>query len=73
MKTFTTWFFPVVADFQKIVVDWVTFWRSEKRLRPGRPDLPQDACRNGPDTQFHVEGLERAPWCRMARTPCGRL
>ena len=61
-KTFTTWFFPVGADIQKIVVDWVTFLRTEKGFGPEDPIFPKTHVGNGPDMQFHVDGLERAPW-----------
>ena len=61
-KTFTTWFFPVGADIQKIVVDWVTFLRTEKGFGPEDPIFPKTRVGNGPDTQFHADGLQRAPW-----------
>jgi integrase len=61
-KTFTTWFFPVGAEIQKIVVDWVTFLRTEKGFGPEDPIFPKTHVGNGPDLQFQVNGLERAPW-----------
>jgi integrase len=61
-KTFTTWFFPVGADIQKIVADWVTFLRSEKGFGPEDPIFPKTRVDNGPDMQFRPDGLERAPW-----------
>jgi len=61
-KTFTTWFFPVGADIQEIVVDWVTFLRSEIGFGPEDPIFPKTHVGNGPDLQFQVNGLERAPW-----------
>jgi integrase len=61
-KTFTSWFFPVGADIQKIVVDWVAFLRSEKSFGPEDPIFPKSHVGNGPDLQFHADGLERAPW-----------
>lgn len=61
-KTFTTWFFPVGADIQKIVVDWVAFLRAEKRFGTEDPIFPKSRVETGPDLQFRANGLERAPW-----------
>ncbi len=61
-KTFTSWFFPVGADIQKIVADWVTFLRSERGFGPEDPIFPKTRVGNGPDLQFQADGLERAPW-----------
>ncbi len=61
-KTFTTWFFPVGADTQKVVADWVTFLRTEKGFGPEDPIFPKTHVGNGPDTHFSPDGLERAPW-----------
>ncbi len=61
-KTFTTWFFPVGADIQKIVAEWVTLLRTEKGFGPEDPIFPKTRVDNGPDMQFHPDGLERAPW-----------
>ncbi len=61
-KTFTTWFFPVGADIRRIVVDWVTFLRSEKGFGPEDPIFPKTRVDNGPDMQFRPDGFERAPW-----------
>jgi integrase len=61
-KTFVSWFFPVGADIQKIVVDWVTFLRTERDFGPEDPIFPKTRVDNGPDMQFRPDGLERAPW-----------
>jgi integrase len=61
-KTFTTWFFPVGSDIQRIVVDWVAFLRTEKGFGPEDPIFPKSHVANGPDLQFRANGLERAPW-----------
>jgi integrase len=61
-KTFTTWFFPVGADIQKTVVDWVALLRTEKHFGPEDPIFPKSRVETGPDLQFHANGLERAPW-----------
>jgi integrase len=61
-KTFTTWFFPVGADIQQIVVDWVAFLQTEKRFGPEDPIFPKSHVEPGPDLHFHANGLERAHW-----------
>ena len=50
------------ADIQKIVAEWVTVLRTEKGFGPEDPIFPKTRVGNGPDTQFQVDGLERAPW-----------
>lgn len=61
-KTFTTWFFPVGDAIQKIVVDWVTFLRTEKGFGPEDPIFPKSRVEPGPDLRFVASGLERAHW-----------
>lgn len=40
-KTFTTWFFPVGGAIQQIVVEWLTFLRTEKGLGLEDPIFPK--------------------------------
>jgi site-specific recombinase XerD len=54
-KTFTTWFFPVGVAIQQIVVDWVTFLRTEKGFGPRRPDLSEVARRDRPRPSLQSE------------------
>lgn len=61
-KTFTTWFFPVGADIQQIVADWVTFLREEKGFGPEDPIFPKSRVAPGPDLKFAPVGLDRAHW-----------
>ncbi len=61
-KTFTTWFFPVGAAIQQIVVDWVTFLRTEKGFGPEDPVFPKSRVEPGPDLRFVANGLDRAHW-----------
>jgi site-specific recombinase XerC len=42
-KTFTTWFFPVGNAIWQIVVDWVTFLRTEKGFGPEDPIFPKSS------------------------------
>jgi integrase len=61
-KTFTTWFFPVGKDFRKIVVDWVTFLRTEKGFGPDDPLFPKTKVAPGDDGEYRAVSLDRAPW-----------
>ena len=61
-KTFSTWFFPVGDDIERIVVDWVEFLRREKRFGPEEPIFPKSKVEPGPDQEFVARGLDRAPW-----------
>ena len=64
-KTFTTWFFPVGADIQKIVVDWVTFLRSEKGFGPEDPIFPRRT-----SATARTRNFARTVWsARLGRTP----
>jgi site-specific recombinase XerD len=61
-KTFTTWFFPVGDAVQQIVVEWVTFLRTEKGFGPEDPIFPKARVETGPDLRFVANGLERTHW-----------
>lgn len=61
-KTFTTWFFPVGGAVQHIVVEWVTFLRTEKGFGPEDPIFPKSRVETGPDLRFVANGLDRAHW-----------
>ncbi len=61
-KTFTTWFFPVGTDIEKIVVDWVEFLRGVKQFGPEDPIFPKSRVAQGPDLEFAAVSLAREPW-----------
>jgi hypothetical protein len=61
-KTFTTCFFPVGDDICKIVVDWVSFLRTEKLWGNDDPLLPATEVATGPDQRFAAAGLARKHW-----------
>jgi integrase len=61
-KTFTTWFFPVGEEIEKIVADWVLFLRNEKGFSPDAPVFPKTRVEPGPDLEFAATGLDRAHW-----------
>ena len=61
-KTFTTSFFPVGDDVRQIVVDWVTYLRSEMLFGPGDPLFPATCMVQDRDHQFQAGGLSRQHW-----------
>ncbi|MGJ0396055.1 MAG: tyrosine-type recombinase/integrase [Methylocystis sp.] len=61
-KSFPTWFFPVGADIQKIVVDWIDFLRAEKGFVPKDPLFPKTRVAPNADMQFAADGLSREHW-----------
>ena len=61
-KTFTTYFFPVGDDVQKIVADWVTFLREDMLWGNDDPLFPATRVVVGASRQFEAAGLERAHW-----------
>ncbi len=61
-KTFTTWFFPVGAEIEQIVVDWVLFLRTEKGFSSDAPIFPKTRVEPGTDLEFRAVGLDRAHW-----------
>ena len=61
-KTFMTRFFPVGDDFRKIVVDWVTFLRTEKRFGPDDPLFPKTKVAPGDDGEYRAVSLDRRAW-----------
>ena len=61
-KTFPTWFFPVGDGIRQIVVDWVTFLRTEKAFGPEDPLFPKTKVTLSDDLAFRAAFLDRAPW-----------
>jgi integrase len=61
-KTFTTYFFPVGVEVQRIVADWVRFLREEKLWGNDDPLFPASRIVLGASRQFEVAGLERKHW-----------
>jgi integrase len=61
-KTFTTWFYPVGDDIEKIVVEWVEFLRGPKQFGPEDPIFPKTRVTQGPEMEFAAASLDRAPW-----------
>ncbi|RFC69228.1 tyrosine-type recombinase/integrase [Mesorhizobium denitrificans] len=64
-KTFTTWFFPVGADIEKIVADWIAFLTKERGFRLDDPLFPATKVALG-DNGFEAAGLDRKHWKNAA-------
>ena len=60
-KTFTSSFFPVPEEVERIVVDWVHFLVKEKLFGPGDPLFPATAVGLA-NRKFGVVGLRRSHW-----------
>lgn len=61
-KTFTTYFFPVGDEVNKIVVDWVSYLRDKKLWGNDDPLFPATRIEVGVSCQFEATGLERKHW-----------
>lgn len=60
-KTFTTWFFPVGADIEQLVADWISFLTKERGFSSDDPIFPATKVALG-DNGFEVVGLARQHW-----------
>jgi integrase len=60
-KTFTTWFFPVGAEVEQIVVEWISFLTKELGFGPHDPLFPATKVALG-DCGFMAAGLTRHHW-----------
>ncbi len=61
-KSFTTWFFPVPGEVQKIVGDWVTFLEKDKLFGPTDPLFPATRVERDEHHAFRAVGVSRAHW-----------
>lgn len=61
-KTFTTNFFPVGADIEAIVGNWVRFLTDEKRFGPDDPLFPSTEIGLNAEKHFAPIGLARTHW-----------
>jgi len=61
-KSFPTWFFPVGADVERIVAEWVTALRSEFLFGPDDPLFPATKVALDADKRFAPAGLDRRHW-----------
>jgi len=61
-KTFSTWFFPVGAEIECVVTEWLTYLRTELAYGLEDPIFPRTRIETGTDLKFHAAGLDRAHW-----------
>lgn len=61
-KTFTSAFFPVGADVETIVLDWVQYLKAEELFGSSDPLFPATRVEVGPEGGFHAAGLSRRHW-----------
>jgi len=61
-KTFTSTFFPVGADIESIVTDWISFLDEERLFGPDDPLFPATKIEVGKDGFFAPAGLDRVGW-----------
>jgi len=61
-KTITTYFFPVGADVEAIVTDWIRWLRSERLFGDNDPLFPATLVEQNEDRCFEAIGLSRRHW-----------
>jgi integrase len=61
-KTFTTWFFPVGADVEAIVAEWISWLKTELNWGPDDPLFPATKVMLGAGGGFENGGLDRKHW-----------
>ncbi len=61
-KTFTTYFFPVDGDIQKIFAEWVQYLRNEKLYSNEDPLFPTTRIVIGKSGEFEVDSLDKKHW-----------
>ena len=61
-KTFTSGFFPVGADFEQIVADWIEHLQVTMHYGPDDPLFPSTQMAIGSGGGFEAVGLERRHW-----------
>jgi integrase len=61
-KTIETWFFPIGADVEAIVRDWVEFLKRDRLWGLDDPLFPKTLVRPGASRRFEPAGLERGCW-----------
>jgi len=61
-KTFTTYFFSVGDNIEKIVVDWITYLKEELLYGNNDPLFPKTNVISGEDRVFKASGLKQEHW-----------
>ncbi|MEW9838584.1 tyrosine-type recombinase/integrase [Mesorhizobium marinum] len=65
-KTFTTWFFPVGADVETIMSDWIAHLTNNLGFGPEDPLFPATRVTVGTNGCFGRDGLDRKHWKNAA-------
>ncbi len=61
-KRIDTYFFPVEEEFEKIVIDWITFLKTQKLFGNGDPLFPRTRLRQDENHSFAAQGFEPINW-----------
>lgn len=61
-KTFTSWFFPVGADIEAILVEWIAHLKGDLLFGPDDPLFPATRVALDANGHFGPAGLGREPW-----------
>jgi integrase/recombinase XerD len=61
-KSFTTYFFPVGAEVQQVVEEWVAYLRQQKLWGNDDPLFPASRVELGVTRHFELAGIDRKPW-----------
>jgi len=61
-KSFTTGFFPIGADVERIVLDWIEELRTIHLFSDYDPLFPKTKVGIGNARQFEAQGIAREPW-----------
>jgi integrase/recombinase XerD len=70
-KTFATFFFPVGEDIRRILEEWVSYQRDERRASPDDPLFPATNTTLDQDGQYCANGLKPEHW--RTSTPIRRI
>ena len=65
-KTFTTAFFPIGGDVEKILCDWITELKADHLFSATDPLFPKTRVGVGPSRRFEAIGICREPWASPA-------
>ena len=61
-KTFSTFFFPIDDAIKQIVVDWISYLKTEKLWGNDDPLFPMTNNTLNANQQFEADGLKREHW-----------
>lgn len=61
-KSFTTWFYPIGNEFERILIDWVEELHTVHLFSASDPLFPKTRVGRGNGTRFTALGISREPW-----------